>query len=422
MKPAVLATILSLSALGMAAALFLGRSPHQSTAPLPEAGEAASSTDPSDTTRQVPVTIGSTAREARGFRWSQVESTDYKTYIANLRSMGCPEQTIRDLIIADVNKLYAERERPLRSPAPDDSGTDLAADEIERRRQLREIQLEKRAVLKELLDVEVPLDLLPSSGSRNYDAFEMAFNFLPAAKRDAVQTLQENYWQKSDELKKAFNQQQTPEYLAQYRQLNDQLREELKKILTPEELEDFDLRTSPTAKKLATQLATTFGPSETEFRKIFRATQQRDAQLERLDPLPAANRQASPEERQQINQQRKAINDARNAINTQFNDQLRSELSGERFTDYQRSQDSAYEVLTRLGIRYGLEQDTVLQAYNLQKNFKKPEVPQGADAMTRRALTTEANNQLNQQLAAILGEQAARGYNRVRNPDGSTRN
>ena len=41
--------------------------------------------------------------------WSHVESPDYATYISNLRSIGCPEQTIRDIIIADVNALYARR-------------------------------------------------------------------------------------------------------------------------------------------------------------------------------------------------------------------------------------------------------------------------------------------------------------------------
>src|SRR6266436_7828684 len=39
------------------------------------------------------------------FRWTQLESEDYRTYIARLRSIGCPEQTIRDLIIADIDKL-----------------------------------------------------------------------------------------------------------------------------------------------------------------------------------------------------------------------------------------------------------------------------------------------------------------------------
>src|SRR5690348_2993412 len=43
------------------------------------------------------------------FSWQEVESPDYPTYIANLRNIGCPEQTIRDIIIADVNALYARR-------------------------------------------------------------------------------------------------------------------------------------------------------------------------------------------------------------------------------------------------------------------------------------------------------------------------
>src|SRR6267378_5933873 len=43
------------------------------------------------------------------FSWRELESTDYPTYVANLREIGCPEQTIRDIIIADVNALYARR-------------------------------------------------------------------------------------------------------------------------------------------------------------------------------------------------------------------------------------------------------------------------------------------------------------------------
>lgn len=41
--------------------------------------------------------------------WRTIESADYITYIANLRKAGCPEETIRDIIIADVNKLYATK-------------------------------------------------------------------------------------------------------------------------------------------------------------------------------------------------------------------------------------------------------------------------------------------------------------------------
>src|SRR6185295_13015383 len=41
------------------------------------------------------------------FEWRQLESEDYRTYINRLRSIGCPEETIRDIVIADLEKLMA---------------------------------------------------------------------------------------------------------------------------------------------------------------------------------------------------------------------------------------------------------------------------------------------------------------------------
>ena len=43
------------------------------------------------------------------FHWSQIESSDYRTYISNLREIGCPELTIRDIITADVDALYTQK-------------------------------------------------------------------------------------------------------------------------------------------------------------------------------------------------------------------------------------------------------------------------------------------------------------------------
>src|SRR5437667_12490072 len=37
------------------------------------------------------------------FSWRAVESDDYPTYVSNLREIGCPAQTIRDIIIPYVN-------------------------------------------------------------------------------------------------------------------------------------------------------------------------------------------------------------------------------------------------------------------------------------------------------------------------------
>src|SRR5688500_3129586 len=44
-----------------------------------------------------------------GFTWSEIESSDFPPYIRNLRNIGCPERTIRDIIVAEVNELFADR-------------------------------------------------------------------------------------------------------------------------------------------------------------------------------------------------------------------------------------------------------------------------------------------------------------------------
>ena len=56
------------------------------------------------------------------FQWSQLEAGDYPTYIARLRTVGCPEETIRDLITADVTGQYEEKRRQLIAANPQPSG------------------------------------------------------------------------------------------------------------------------------------------------------------------------------------------------------------------------------------------------------------------------------------------------------------
>jgi hypothetical protein len=56
------------------------------------------------------------------FRWGQLESTDYPTYVANLRAIGCPEPTIRDIVSADVDEaIYAPKREELKRKEPNQS-------------------------------------------------------------------------------------------------------------------------------------------------------------------------------------------------------------------------------------------------------------------------------------------------------------
>ena len=71
---------------------------------------SATADNPSPVTEvAIRVPLAAPTAEARPFYWRQIESADYRIYIANLRAIGCPEQTIRDIITADVDSLCAAR-------------------------------------------------------------------------------------------------------------------------------------------------------------------------------------------------------------------------------------------------------------------------------------------------------------------------
>lgn len=94
--------------------------------------------------------------EAKPFEWSQVESTDYRAYIANLRRVGCPEQTIRDIITADLRALYGSKrdalQRQLIGTDPPATGS-VARHELESA--MEALGKEETATLAALLGPEI---------------------------------------------------------------------------------------------------------------------------------------------------------------------------------------------------------------------------------------------------------------------------
>lgn len=47
------------------------------------------------------------------FRWSQLDADDYHVYVKNLRTIGCPEPTVRAIVSADVDSVYQNYRRDL---------------------------------------------------------------------------------------------------------------------------------------------------------------------------------------------------------------------------------------------------------------------------------------------------------------------
>lgn len=65
------------------------------------------------TTPRPAVELHSSDKQApRNFSWRNIETDDYRKYLQNLRTIGCPEVTVEDILVADVNGLYMEKAKP----------------------------------------------------------------------------------------------------------------------------------------------------------------------------------------------------------------------------------------------------------------------------------------------------------------------
>lgn len=328
------------------------------------------------------------------WKWSSIESEDYRKYVANLRSIGCPERTIRDIILADLNKLYAAKEAPFKDPTPSPTapwdysvtGTGTMSSRTadatarkaayERRKKLREVELEKAAVLKELLGYTLPLPPLRGWTNRNYDRYETALNALPPEKRERTREILEQYWAVSDAITDSFGTKRPPESFEQLKRANEQRRESMLSVLSHEELDDFEMRASNTAQRLSTQLAG-LNVSEEEFKAIYKARAEVEdplggniplAQLVVTDPNLIAQKTTEAE-----------------AL-------LKSTLGEERYANYEKSQDSNWQTLDKLKSRFELPEEAIEKAYELQKQFTTLAQQQFADQEQRNTVAQQLAN------------------------------
>lgn len=294
--------------------------------------------------------------------WNSIESTNYAVYIANLRSIGCPEETIRDIILTDVAKLYAKRRAELRGPGYNDrfwetggGWDDGYGSKPEIRRQLLELEKEQRALVKELLGVDYRAEM--AKYWLDVDEQERRYGFLPQDKREKMAALKEKYDELEQELQLRTKGIMIEEDQLLLNKLQREREEELAKILTPEELEEYELRNSGTASSLRSRL-NGFQPSEEEFRQIFRLQKTFDEEFnqvfDRNDDLQAEFRSKVLQESQEA-----------------MNEEIKSVLGEERFAEYQRAQDDEYQVLTRLTERLDLPKELAARVYDMKQEAER---------------------------------------------------
>lgn len=329
------------------------------------------------------------------FSWQELESDDYPTYIANLRDLGCPEQTIRDIIIADVNGLYArKRATEILTPEqqwwrsePDTNVLQVAMQKA------RELEEERRGLLAHLLGANWESGDLASLPRPTRPGLVLDGPQLGSLAPEVKQAIQEVNLHSQERMQAYLEAQadagKTPDAVELAR-LRQQTREELAHVLSPSQLEDFLLRYSQNAGELRTEFGQLgyFNVSSNEFRQVFRAVDNLDQQIQLLsgnDPNTIA--------------QRNFLENAReNAI--------RVALGPQRYEEYRDLQDPLY----RQAMAQALEAGTPEAARTIYEISLAAQAEQDSIRSSTNLTAAQKNVQLKQlELGQLMANTLATG-------------
>lgn len=292
------------------------------------------------------------------FRWAQLESEDYKTYIARLRSVGCPEETIRDIIIADLDKLMASeiataigRRKDLRYWHPEEEEMLNDVDPSEAHRQQRQVEQRKQEIIRELVGADLARERMKQSGQEDY--YERRLKFLPEERRTQVRELLAKYDDLESRVRPGGTEDLRPLSVAQrahLRILQQQREDELAKILSPDEKKQFDLWLSPTANDIRHGLYG-MNASEQEFQAIYQARKAFEEKWGHREPdlMDAATREKMDADRGDME------------------GQIEQSLGAERYADYQRRQDDDFHVLSGLATRHKLPREKAAEVHGYKQ-------------------------------------------------------
>jgi hypothetical protein len=336
--------------------------------------------------------------EGKRFTWHEVESADYREYVANLRYIGCPEETIRDIIRADVKKLFEEKKRQARGgPRKFEywkaSGNPMAAmlGDPETRQRMEALEKEKAEILKAL---GIEPDPMQSILEMAVNPMDTMFDFLTDDKKAQVMSAMADMQKAMADV--AGDVMMDGEgILKAQRDMEAAIRE----VLTPEEFRDYQLRFSMTANMMRQQLGA-FGPNEEEFLSIFELREAFDQEYLVLgmgNPTEAEQRQRAEAE-------------------AALKEQIKATLGEARYAEYERSQDYEFQQMHRVVERAGLDPGVAVEVYDMkqvaQEEANKVRMNGDMDASAKQAALLAIRQETERAFQEKLGEEAWGQYNR----------
>ncbi|MDP7149214.1 MAG: hypothetical protein QGI90_11105 [Nitrospinaceae bacterium] len=326
--------------------------------------------------------------------WETVEASSYLDYIDNLRRIGCPEKTIRDIILADVNKLYKTKRRAASGQKKFEFwkanamfGMGMDKDNVET---MRELNAERDELLKQL-GIESSFE---SEMSLILNPLQQSLGFLPEQKQVAVMKELQGIQSRIAELSEDGSADIEMVWKAQR-----ETEESIKGMLSEDEYTGYLLRRSNTAHQLRSQIAG-FDPSEEEFRTVFKL------------------KRAFDEEYGEIGINLDLLEEQLKAQKT-LNEQIRQSLGDERYADYERAQDYQFQQIHSSLKKADLGTGEAIQVYDMQKVAQDAALQlrgnQTLNEAERRERLRQIRNETESAIQQVVGTEGWEKFNRPSN-------
>lgn len=295
-----------------------------------------------------------------------------------LRALGLPDELVRNVVRAMVYKKFSDAQSALNAGQVTPywrGGTGPGPFGTLTKEQRAKLQEANRAAMKQMEELVGPDPLDPTM---------KRYSFLSPEKAAKARELERDYNDLRSQIMAETEGFRLPSDGEKLAYLEKEQRKDLAALLSPEELEAYDMRNSSTANRLRFQLRD-FDASESEYKAIFAAQKAFDDRFNNY----TATANGGPTTRED--------GQARMRAQEEMNAQLKATLGEDRFNAYMRSQNPEYRTLEAAAKRFNLPSTAVEQAYSARE--------QAVTAAQRIASDANLNDDQRTQALAGIAEQ-----------------
>lgn len=286
------------------------------------------------------------AAATRAKLWSALDPSDLPTLVQRLRTAGFSAKLIRAIVSARIDAQFSPRLRELDAEANQrpywkTDPTDFFGSKFWMARE--QIYRERGKIMREILK-----DPFFQNDSDITAEQRHRFGNLSSTKIALVEQITADYGDIRSQIEIAMRNITLPEDREKLAYLEKEMHADLGTVLTPQELDDFEMRRSKVTNRLRSAM-TIMNASENEFRSLYQIIQ----------PYAETVFPSGGNSGDQADQRREAWN--------QIDAAVKSTLGEQRYADFVRATDSQYQQLTRMAQRSNVSLDAVNHAYDLRE-------------------------------------------------------